>query len=333
MTMDHELTIRRLRKQLLIERIAFGAIVGILITCWLVGHFKDAKSLILIDGKPVVCVPTASDARDILTQIKSGTGCNPSEIGFKQDVRVERAPGNAFPVSRHKAFRTVARLVSPVVPKWAIIVDGKPAVAVPSREIAGEVLEMAKRKFGSLAHNLAEEPQFKENVTVDITSVDPSIVRKNADEAVKLLFSDSAPMTRDAIYIVQKGDFAGAIAARCDLKLAELTALNPDANLNRLQIGDRLRVKTSTTRPKLTVVVRDMVERTESAPPPVQQVSSASLYEGKTHILSPGSAGLRKVRVDTIYENGRKVRSETVDEQILRSPTPRRVAVGMRHRR
>jgi hypothetical protein len=299
----------------------------------MVGHFRDAKSLILVDGRPVVCVPTASDARDILTQIKSRTGCNPSEISFKQDVRVERAPGNTFPVSRHKAFRTVAKLVSPVVPKWAIIVDGKPAVAVPSREIAGEVLEAAKRKFGSLARNLAEEPQFKENVTVDIAAVDPAVVRKNADEAVKFLFSDSATTTRDAIYIVQKNDVAGAVASRCGLRLSELAALNPEVHLDRLQIGDKLRVKTSTTRPKLTVVVRDMVERTESAPPPVQQVSSANLYEGQTSVLAPGSSGLRRVRVETIYENGRKVRSETVDEQILRSPTPRRVAVGMRHRR
>lgn len=330
--MDHELTIRGLRKQLLVERIGFGAIALILVICWTVGHFRDAKSLILVDGKPVVCVPTASDARDILTQIKSRTGCNPSEISFKQDVRVERAPGNTFSVSRHKAYRTVLRVVSPVVPKWAIIVDGKPAVAVPTREIAGEVLEAAKRKFGSLAHNLAEEPQFKESVTVDIAAVDPAIVRKTADEAVKFLFSESAPVTRDAIYIVQKGDVAGAIAARCNVKLADLAAMNADMNLNHLQIGDRLRVKTTAARPKLTVVVRNMVERTESAPPPVQQVSSATLYEGQSCVLSAGSSGLRKVRVETIYENGRKTSSETVDEQILRSPVPRRIAVGMKHR-
>lgn len=331
--MDPELTIRRLRKQLAIERIAFGAVVLIVGICWSIGHFKDAKSLILVDGKPVVCVPTANDATDILTQIKTRTGCNPSEISFKQDVRVERAPRNMFAVSRHKAYRTIARLVSPVVPRWAIIVDGKPAVALPSQEMAGEVLEAAKRKFASLVRNLAEEPQFKENVTVDIAAVDPAIIRKNVEEAVSFLFSASAPITTDAAYIVQKGDVASAIAARCDLKLSELAALNPGIDLNHLQIGDRLRVKTTATRPKLTVVVRDMVEHTERIAPPVQEVSSANLYEGKTFVLAPGSPGLRKVRIETIYENGRRVRSEIVEEQVLRSPTPRRVAVGMRHRR
>jgi len=331
--MEPEVTIRRLRKQLAAERIVFGAVALILIVCWLIGHFADSKSLILVDGKPVVCVPTASDARDILTQIKTQTGCSPSEISFKQDVRVERAPRNMFPVSRHKAFRTVAKLVSPVVPRWAIIVDGSPAVAVPSREMAGEVLETAKRKFGSLARNLAEEPQFKENVTVDIAAVDPAIFRNNTQEAVNFLFSESAPTTTDATYIVRKGDVASAIAERCHLKLSELAALNPSIDLDHLQIGDRLRVRTTSARPKLTVVVRDMAERTERIPPPVQTVSSANLYEGKTYVLAPGSPGLRKVRIETIYENGRRVRWETVDEQILRSPIPRRVAIGMRHRR
>jgi len=331
--MDQESTILNLRKQLLIERVVFAAIALVFIICWTVGHFRDSKSLILVDGKPVVCVPTSRDARDILTRIKSQTGCDQSEISFKQDVRVERAPGNVFAVSRHKAFRTVQRVVSPVVAKWAIIVDGKPAVAVPSREIAGETVEAAKLRFGKLAHNLAEEPQFKQNVTVDIAAVDPAIFKKTAAEAVEYLFSDSAPVTQDAVYTVQKGDVAGSIASKCGVKLADMWTMNPGVNLNHLSIGDTLRVTTTSAPAKLTVLVRDMSERTETVAPPVQQVSSASMYEGKSCLLSPGSSGQRKVTVETIYENGHRTGSETVDEQVLRAPVPRRVAMGMKHRR
>lgn len=330
--MEQELTISHLKKQLFIERIAFGAIMFILIVCWAVGHFRDAKSLILVDGKPVVCVSTERDARDILTKIKSRTGCNPSEITFKQDVRVARAPGNASPVSRHKAYGTMLRVVSPVVPKWAIIVDGQPVVAIPSREVAGEVLEAAKLRFGKLAHNLAEEPQFKENVTVDIAAVDPSIYKTNADAAVEFLFTDRGSTKKDAIYTVQKGDVAAAIASKCSIKLAELAAMNSNAKLEHLQIGDQLRVKTTSVRPKLTVLVRDVSERTERIPPPVREISNASMYAGKTAVLSAGSAGERQVRVETIYENGRQTGSEIVDEQIIREPNAKRIAVGIKHR-
>lgn len=330
--MEQDLAVRNLRKRMLIERIGFGGFALILIICWMVGHFANAKSLILVDGRPVVCVPSASDARDILAKIKSQTGCNPSDISFKQDVRVERAPGNASPISRHKAYRAVLRLVSPVVPKWAVIVDGKPVVAVPSREVAGDVLEASKSKFGKLAHNLAEEPQFKESVTVDIAAVDPSIYRKNTDEAVKYLFSDTSTITRDAVYTVQNGDLAGNIAAKCGIRLADLAAMNTGVNLNHLAIGDRLRVKTTSARPRLTVVVRDMSERTQSIAPPTEEVSSASMPDGKTRVISPGSSGQKKIRVETIYENGRQTGCDTVDEEIVRDPTPRRVAVGTKHR-
>lgn len=331
--MDSEATIRNLRKRLMIERCAFAGFALVVLLGWTIGHFVDSKSLILVDGKPIACVPSARDARDILTRIKSGTGCNPSEITFKQDVRVARAPGNVNPVSRYKAYRAVQRMVSPVMPKWAIIADGRPIVAVPDKSTAGEVLEQAKRKYGQMASNLAEEPQFKENVTVDIAAVDPAIYRKNVAEALKYVFSDSAPVTRDAVYSVEKGDVAGAIASKCGVKLADLAAMNPRMDLNRLQIGDRLRVKMTSAKPRLTVVVRDMVERTEKAPAPVQSVSSFNLLEGKSCVLSPGSSGLRRVRVETIYENGRKTGSDIVDEQILRAPTPRRIAVGTKPRR
>lgn len=330
--MDSETTISNLRKRLMIERCVFGGIALVALLAWTIGHFADSKSLILVDGKPVACVNTARDANDILAKIKTSAGCNPSEISFKQDVRVARAPGNVSPTSRHNAYRTVLRAVSPVVARWAIIVDGTPVVAVPNKATAGEVLEQAKRRYGQMARNLAEEPQFKENVIVDISPVNPAIYRKNVAEALKYLFSDPAPVSRDAVYTVMKGDVASAIAAECGTKLDSLSAMNPNINLNRLQIGDKIRVKTTSAKPKLTVVVRDMLERTESAPPPVQRVSSINLYVGKSVVISPGSAGQRKVRVETIYENGRKIRSEIVDEQVLRAPTPRRIAVGTKSR-
>lgn len=331
--MEQDQVIQNLKKRLLIERAIFGAVLISLALVWLIGQYRNAKSMIVVDGKPVVCVSTAHDAHEILNTIKSNTGANSPDISFKQDVRVVRAPRSTIAVSRHKAFRTVAGIVSPVVPRWAIIVDGKPILAVPSEEIAGEVLEASKLRFGKQVHNLAEAPQFKENVTVEITDVAPSLFKKTVDEAVEFLFSPQQQVSREGIHEVRKGELAGSIASKHGLKLAELAALNPSVNLNRLQIGDRLRVKTTATSPRLTVVVRDMSERTEFIPAPVQTISSSTLYQGKTYLISPGSAGKRRVVVESIYENGRLVGSETVDEQLIKTPTPKRVAMGIKSRR
>ena len=134
-------------------------------------------------------------------------------------------------------------------------------------------------------------------------------------------------------YAVKQGDLAGEIASRSGVKLANLWAMNTGVNLNHLHIGDRIRVRSSVPPPaKLTVIVRDQCERIEPIPPPVQRVSSARMYVGKRVELSPGRSGKRHVKAAAIYENGRKVGSEILEEQILRAPVPRRVAEGIKAR-
>jgi LysM repeat protein len=331
--MDEQRIIRSLKLQLYIERTIIAFIAIVLFALWARGQINNTKSLIVVDGKAVACVPSEADAMEILQQVKKKTGCDPAEIEFKEDVVVTRAPRNARPVSRHKAMRTVERVLSPVVPRWAIIVDGKPVVALPSRTIAGEVLDLAKFKFGKLAVNLAEEPQFKENVTVDIAPVNPEIYCKTAAEAIERLFAPAERSTQDSIYTVKKGDIAASIAARHGISLEKLWTLNPGVNLHKLQVGDKIRVRTTKPgKPKLTVIVRDQFDRVETIPAPVRQISSAELYVGKSMELTPGRSGLRKIRVAAIYENGRKTGSEIISEEILRKPIPRKIAVGIKPR-
>lgn len=331
--MDNERIIHSLRRQLLIERILFAIIAIIFITTWGIGRLHGAKSMIVVDGKPIVCVPSEQDAKGVLQEVKRKTGCDPAEIEFKQEVRVALAPRNARTVSRHMAVRVVQHVVSPVAPRWSVIVDGNPIVAVPDRKTAGDVLELAKTRFGQMVQNLAEEPQFKENVTVDVAAINPALYCKTAEQAVKLIFDSRQPIRKDAVYTVEKGDVASSIAGRNSLSLGELESLNPGIDLVHLQIGDKIRIKeTKAAKAKLTVVVRDQTDSIEKIPAPVQRVSSATLFAGKTVELSSGTTGKRQVKVATIYENGVKVGREILEETILREPTPRRIAVGIKPR-
>lgn len=332
--MDHEQIIRSLRLQLLIERIAFGVIMLVVTGVWATGHFGDGKSLILVDGRPVACVTSKQDAEGVLSEIKSKTGCDPEEVKFQQEVRVARAPHDASPVSRTKAFRAVRDAVCPMISRWAVIANGKPLCALPDEKTAGETIELAKTRFGSKVNNLAEEPQFKENVKVDIAAVPLELYCSNAQQAIDLIFNHKPSVTEDAVYTVSKGDLAVSIARRHDLKLAELEELNPGMNLAKLQIGDQIHVKAAKdTGATLTVVVRDQSERVETVPAPVQKVSSAQIYVGQSCLLAPGRDGQRRVKVATIYENGRKVGSEELGEEILIEPSPRRVAIGIKQHR
>ena len=331
--MNEQDTIRRLKRQLLIERVVTGAIALLLLVCWIHGRFLNAKAFILVDGKPIVCVPSEDEAGSILTEIKTETGCDPKEIEFKEEVCVARAPRNADPVSRHKAMRIVQQAVSPIVPRWAIIVEGEPIAALPDEEAAGKTLDLAKLKFGKEAENLAEEPQFKENVTVDRVAVNPAVYCKCPEDAIAKLFEKASSVTTNAVYTVKKGDIGGSVAERHGLTISELAAMNPGVNLHRLQIGDKLQIKkTEVPKAKLTVVVRDLVERVETIKAPVHRVSSMKLYVGKTAEISPGRSGKRRVKVAKVYENGRLTGSEILEEELLREPIARQLAVGIRQR-
>jgi hypothetical protein len=315
------------------RRLAAGIAAAVMLLTIGLVHFRCTKSIISVDGKRVACLRSESDAHEVLRQIKSSSGCDPTEVEFRQNVLVERAPSDAQPVSRHRALTIVRTAVSPVVCRWSIIVDGRPVVAVPSRKTAGEVLDLAKLKFGQLAKNLAEEPQFKQNVKVDMAAVSPSIYRDNAEAALALVFEKPAPKLDDSVYVVQNGDMACSIAAHHDLTVDALQAANPGVDLVHLGIGDRLHMKAAkTTPPKLTVIVRDLDVRVEPAPPPIRRVSSAKLYVGKTSVVSPGKWGRRQVRTADIYENGRKVGSEVMQEETLDPPSPRIIAAGIKPR-
>ena len=331
--MREDAVVAKHRKELFVHRIVTCLLVLLLFSSWIHGRIGSNKAFVLVNGKPVACLASEVEARELLQNIKRRTGCDPSEIQFREDVVIARAPRDARVVSRHRAENAIRSAISLAVPRWAIIVDGKPVVAVPSRSDAGEVLELAKARFGRQAKNLCEEPQFKEKVTVDMALVPPSIYKKTPEEAISYLFDCKGVETEEDTYVVKQGEVASQIAERFGLSLKELWSMNPGMNLNGLQIGDKLRVKRAVNqKPKLTVIVRDQSERIEKIPPPTHRVSSARMYLGKTAQLSPASPGLRKVKVATVYENGQRVGVEVLEEEILKEPVPRCIVEGIKPR-
>ncbi len=331
--MDNEKTIRSLKKQLLIERIAFGVIVLVLAVNFAAGKLSGGKSMIMVDGKPVVCVDSEKEAHGILERIKSDSGANPLETEFRQEVSIARAPRNASPMPTSRAMTVARNAISPVVNRWSVIADGKAVVGLPSKQDAAKTLEMAKIKFGSQAKNLAEEPQIRENVSIAKAAISPEQFQKTPEDAVKFLFTPREPTRKNSTYIVRPNDVAVSIAKKLDLAPGELKKLNPGVNLDRLAIGDTLQVKESTAPVfPLTIIVRDQISKTESVPPPMVRVSSPNMYSGKTAFINRGRSGKRTVDIAVIYENGRRVGDEVISEQVLATPVPGKIAVGIKPR-
>jgi len=332
--LNQDSVIRSLKLQLRLERGAILLIVLFLLCRWGYSYLQSRPYAILANGRPVAAVATYRQAAGVLEQVKGAVaGAKPSEVSFAQRVEIGRADPSARLVSETDAVKAVLEKVSLQLEKWAILVEGTPAAAVDSKEDAGRVLEAARRKFGSLAKDLMEEPQFKEQVDVRRMPVDVDLYRPSVDDALDVLLSGSR--SGSGTYTVVSGDVAVNIARRHHMTLPELQALNPRKNLDRLQIGDELRIAETAGpgKARLTVVVRDREIRTEPILHRTETVSSMQVPAGKEVGISAGRDGLRRITLAVTYENGVKAGSEVVEETIIRNQTPRRIAIGIGHGR
>jgi LysM repeat protein len=317
----------RLRRQLLVERTIIAIIVLAILVTWGYTYVTSSACVILADGKPIVVVESKGVADELLTELRSSAGGEAKDAEFAQKVETRRKATRNF-VDRESAMAVLKTKLRVLTDKWAILINKQPYAAVDTQEQAGEVLELARQRYGKLAQNLAEEPSFKEDVTTQIQKADIRLWRATPQEAVQLLFS---PEGKASVHIVKRGEVAGAIAEKYDMKLADMQKLNPDKSLDKLQIGDKLRVGVGKT--PLTVVVRNQTTRIEPMPYRTESITSVKMYSGKTIVLVPGRTGKRQVKVAETYENGVQTGREIIEETVLRSPSPRRVAVGVKPRR
>ena len=129
-----------------------------------------------------------------------------------------------------------------------------------------------------------------------------------------------ANTTGETTYTVVKGDTYNGIAYRNDMSLSDLMALNPDASINRLMVGDVLNVKEII--PTLSVQTTEQVTYTEPIQCPVEEVADSSMYKGDSKILTQGEEGEARVEADITYINGRERERDVTGTTTLREPPP-----------
>jgi len=134
----------------------------------------------------------------------------------------------------------------------------------------------------------------------------------------------------ETTYQVVKGDTYSALAFNNDMSLDELMALNPQASLNRLMIGDIVNVKEII--PYLSVqTVENLTYSTEIACP-VQKIEDSSMYAGDSKVVTRGIPGEAVVNANVSYTNGIEKSREIISEEIVSQPTTEVVAVGTKPR-
>jgi hypothetical protein len=285
---------------------------------------------ILVEGEPVAAVARRGTAEAILDSLKRRQcGSLAEEARFNREVAIERVEADAQPVlGRWQALTKIGRAVQVEVPAHRLFVNGKHVATMTSLEdlrgALGEVIERWVPRRG----RLLGAPKIRGKVVIESVVLGPQQAREEVLTRGQTIDRLLSPAVAPTVYVVKSGDTAARIAARFGVSLEDLERANPEFDLNRLQVGDRLIVASEV--PVLSVAA--VVEEVREAPVDywTQEIKSASLKPGERKVIRPGKHGVQRVRERVTYLNGEPIRRVSSWEEIEKEPVPEQVLVGAR---
>ena len=156
--------------------------------------------------------------------------------------------------------------------------------------------------------------EFAEDVEIRQEYVPTSEIM-NLGYIAELLYSTK---TAEVTYEVKKGDTWSQIAAKNDMSSAELLALNPGYNINKLQIGEVLTLSASV--PYLTMTVVKQERYLDDVAYNIEYTDSAYLYQGDYKVTSKGEYGKADVMAKATYVNGEETERTILSSVTLKEP-------------
>ncbi len=303
----------------------FLALAGIASAALIVGTIYTPSYVVSVDGQALGTVTDPAVFERVVERVESRA----SDIlgyDYTLDHTVEYTPAltQKDDISSVGAFETyLFNQVGEVMKSYVLTVDGKFIGASADKSALDEML----------SHLAA--PYTTEN-TVDISyveDVDITYQYISSDVMQDLVSMEeilSTNINGQTTYEVVKGDTYLAIAYANDMSLNELMALNPQASLDRLMIGDVLTVKK--TIPYLSVRTVESVSYHEEVPCPIEEVQDDTMYQGTKKVLVAGTPGEALVTANVTYVNGYEEGREVISSTTLTEATTEVVAVGTKPR-
>ena len=208
--------------------------------------------------------------------------------------------------------------IGDVMKNYVLLVNGQVVGASDDRANLENLLETVQASYTTENTVSAE---FTDNVTITREYISSDVEQDLTVMQATLTSNTNGETT----YEVQAGDTFMALANDNGMTMAELEALNPGVDVNKLMIGQVLNMKEEI--PFLSVQTVDHITYTESIAAPVREVEDSSMYKGDTKVLSAGSAGTQQITADVTYINGNETAREVIETTILTQPTEKVVAV------
>lgn len=296
------------RQNALLKKLVGGLLVALLAGAgaFLYVRHQAQPVAILLDGKPITTARNAAQAETVLRaaeRAKVGRAYPDSSIVRLQKVGLVRLAGSPVLDTTDAARAKLEKALKLHVRVYAIFVNGKPALGLPSDEAAADTLHRVKEHFAQMppTTEIMREPEFMERVAVKQAGLDASLTRPDAASAAPYFWTPPASRT----YTVHRGDSGLAIARRSHISLTDLIVANAGQNINRLKPGSSLNVQKMPL--LLSVRVQKRLTRDEKIIPNAPDAQ----------------AGQRRVIYAITYINGQETRRDVLSMNTLTPPAVR----------
>ena len=288
--------------------------------------FYTLGTTVEYNGNVVDTVASASQARKAAAKLESVTT---ETLGQSYEIAKDAIHYSTAFVRRSDVTDTttfeqdLAEELGQVTYGYSLYIDDE---LVGSTQYAGaldELLEQIKQMYVS-ADTLTVD--FVENVRIAEGYV-PTESVMNLGTIAELLNSTKAG---EVTYTVVKGDTWGQIANNNGMTAAELEALNPGYDINRIHIGDALALSNAV--PYLTVKVTERQNYIEDINYDVNYVNDSSMYQGDERVISKGTYGSADIVADVTYVNGEEQERTVISSVTLTDPVAETRARGTKVR-
>ena len=289
------------------------------------GTLYTPSYVVSVDG----VVLGAMDSRDTMEQVIDRVEARATSI-LGYDYRLEQDVGYEFKLSPRDTLMADATAetylfdqIGEVMKSAVLTVNGQVIGSTDSSDSISAMLEAIKA------------PYINEN-TVSAEFVQPVVVSREymPTSAQRDLESMRAVLTGNSMeqvqYTVQAGETFSEIANGHGMTVAELQAINPGVDINKLMVGQGLTISQAV--PYLSVKTVDRVSYQAPVAYETQQVSDDTMYQGDTKVLSTGVDGLANVNADVTYVNGTEQSRAVNSSEVVAQPVTQVEAVGTKER-
>ena len=286
------------------------ALAGIILFC----SFFTIGTTVSYDGQVLVRLASKSEAETVRKDLESITSRTLGETYTIDDSLLQYDSGWMLrqDIEDKAVYEDqLSDEIGLVTSAYCLYVNDVRIGATPYEGALEELLDQLQKAASdedTISCEFAEDVEIRQEYV-------PTSEIMNLGYIAELLYSTK---TAEVTYEVKKGDTWSQIAAKNDMTSAELLALNPGYNINKLQIGEVLTLSASV--PYLTMTVVKQERYLDDVSYNIEYTDSADLYQGDYKVTSKGEYGKADVMAKATYVNGEETERTILSSVTLKEP-------------